>query len=101
LYYFGRICSSILKRGEKALEENSPRVGGKIVEVIGFEEAGIEKLELLKRHFGVKQNKEVIEALIAEKCAAIKLAEEQDRKRQIDEARTMEYLEKGEYTCPM
>lgn len=89
------------KEVKKALKENSSQVGGKIVEIIDFEEAGIEKLELLKRHFGVRQNKEAIKALIAEKCAAIKLAEEQKRKRQIDEAKAMEHLEKGEYISPM
>lgn len=71
------------------------------MEVIDFEEADAEKLELLKRHFGLKQNKEAIKTLINEKCDAIKLAEEQKRKQQIEEAKAMEYLEKGEYICPM
>jgi hypothetical protein len=39
--------------------------------------------------------------LIAEKCDDIKLTKEKQRKRQIEEARTMDYLEKGEYKCPM
>jgi len=76
-------------------------MGGKIVEVIDFEEAEAEKLELVKRHMGLKQNKEAIKALIAEKCAAIKLAEERERKRFIEEAKAMEYLEKGKYVFPM
>jgi hypothetical protein len=76
-------------------------VGRKIVEVIGFEESETEKLELIKRHFGLKHTKEAIKALIAEKCDDIKLTEEKQHKQQIEETRTMEYLEKSEYKCPM
>ena len=82
-------------------KEKSSQVGGKIAEVIDFEEADAEKLELLKRYFGLKQNKEAIKALIFEKCDEIKLTEEKQRKRQIEEAKAMEYLEKGDYKCPM
>jgi hypothetical protein len=86
---------------KEALKEKSSQVGEKIVEVIDFEDIEIERLELLKKHFGLKHNKEAIKALIAEKCDDVKLTEEKQRKRQIEEARTMEYLEKGEYYCPM
>jgi len=86
----------------KRLERGYPaKMGGKIAEVIDFEEAEAEKLELVKRHMGLKQNKEAIKALIFEKCDDIKLAEEKQRKRQIEEAEAMEYLEKGEYKCSM
>jgi hypothetical protein len=50
---------------------------------------------------GLKQNREVIRALICEKCDEIKLLEEKQRKRQIEEAKAMACLEKGEYKCPM
>jgi dsRNA-specific ribonuclease len=50
---------------------------------------------------GLKQNKEVIKALISEKCDDIRLTEEKQHKRQIEEAKAMDYLEKGEYKCPM
>jgi hypothetical protein len=86
---------------KKALKDKSSQAGGKLVEVIDFEEADSENLELLKRHFGLKNNKEAIKALIAEKCDTIRLAEEKERKRQIDEAKALEWLEKGDYTCPM
>ena len=79
----------------------SANVGRKIVEVIDFEGDETEKLELIKRYFGLKHNKEAIKALIAEKCDDIKLTDEKQRKRQIEEARTMDYLEKSEYKCPM
>ena len=79
----------------------STNVGRKIVEVIDFEGDETEKLELIKRYFGLKHNKEAIKALIAEKCDDIKLTDEKQRKRQIEEARTMDYLEKSEYKCPM
>jgi hypothetical protein len=86
---------------KKVSKAYSTNVGRKIVEVIDFEGAEAEKLELIKRHFGLKHNKEAIKALIAEKCDDIKLTEEKQRKRQIEETRTMDYLEKGEYKCPM
>jgi hypothetical protein len=73
----------------------------KRVEMVDFNEAEAEKLELVKRHMGLKQNKEAIKALIFEKCEEIKLAEEKQRKKQIEEDKAMEYLEKGEYTYPM
>ena len=82
-------------------KEYPEKVGKKIVAVVDFEEAESEKLELVKRHLGIQQNKEAIKALIFEKCDEIKLAEEKQRKRQIEEAKAMEYFEKGEYKCPM
>jgi len=86
----------------KKLNKGYPaNVGGKTVETIEFEKAEAEKLELVKRHMGLKQNKEVIKALICEKSDEIKLLEEKKRKRQIEEARAMECLEKGGYKCPM
>jgi hypothetical protein len=90
-----------MKEVKKVSKTYSTNVGRKIVEVIDFEGAETEKLELIKRHFGLKHNKEAIKALIAEKCDDIKLTEEKQRKRQIEETRTMDYLEKGEYKCPM
>jgi hypothetical protein len=78
-----------------------PNAGRKIVEMVEFEEAEAEKLELIKRQTGLKQNKEVIKTLISEKYDAIKLQEEKQGKRQVEEAKAIEYLEKGEYECPM
>jgi hypothetical protein len=69
--------------------------------MIEFEEAEAEKLELVKRNMGLEQNKEAIKALICEKCDEIKLLEEKKHKRQTEEAKAMECLEKGEYKCPM
>ena len=86
----------------KKLEKEYPaKVDGKTVEMIEFEETEAEKLELIKRHMGLKQNGEVIKALICEKCDEIKLLEEKQRKRQVEEAKAMDCLEKGEYKCPM
>jgi hypothetical protein len=90
-----------IKEVKKLKKEYPANVGRKIVEMIEFEEAEAEKLELVKRHMGLKQNREVIKALICEKCDEIKLLEEEQRKRQMDEAKAMEWLEKGEYKCPM
>jgi hypothetical protein len=83
------------------MKDKLSQAGGKIIEMIDFEKADIEMLEILKKNFGVKQNKQVIKALIAEKCNIIKLTEEEERKQQVKEEKAMEYLAKGEYTCPM
>jgi hypothetical protein len=90
-----------IKEVKKLNDEYSANVGRKIVETVYFEEAEAEKLELVRKHMGLEQNGEVIRALICEKCDEIKLLEEKQRKRQIEEAKTMECLEKGEYKCPM
>jgi hypothetical protein len=50
---------------------------------------------------GLKHGKEAIKALIAEKCDNIKRIEEEQRRQKIAEAKAVEYLEKGEYKCPM
>jgi hypothetical protein len=85
----------------KKLKGYPANVGRKTVETIEFEAAETEKLELVRRHMGLKQNREVIKALICEKCDEIKLLEEEQRRRKIDEAKAMECLEKGRYKCPM
>ena len=85
----------------KKLKQNTANVGRKIVEMIDFEETDVENLEFVKSNMGLKQNREVIRALIFEKCDDIRLTEEKQRKRQIEEAKAMEYLEKGDYKCPM
>jgi len=86
----------------KKLNKEYPVKGGrKTVEILDFDETETEKLELVRRHMGLKQNKETIKALIFEKCDEIKLTEEKQRKKQIEEDKAMEYLEKGEYTYPM
>jgi hypothetical protein len=80
-------------------KEHPLKEGRTTVEAIDFEEAEAEKLELVKKHMGLKQNKEAIKALVLEKFGEIKLAEENLRKQQIAEAKAMEYLEK--FTCPL
>ena len=83
------------------LDEFSANYSGKIVEVISFEGVEAERLELVKKHMGLRQNKEAIKALISEKCDNIKRIEEEQNRQKIEEAKAMEYLEKGEYACPM
>jgi hypothetical protein len=84
---------------KRVKKEYPLKEGSKTVEAINFEEAEAEKLELVKKHMGLKQNKDVIKALVLEKFGAIKLAEENLRKQQIAEAKAMEYLEN--FTCPL
>jgi hypothetical protein len=81
--------------------EYSASSSGKTIETIEFDESYGEKLGLLRRHMGIEQNDEVIRALICEKCDEIKLLEEKQRRQQIQEAKSLEWLEKGEYKCPM
>ena len=66
-----------------------------------FEAAEVEKFEVVKRYMGLKQNTEVIRALISQKYNEIKVLEEKQRLQRIREAEAMEWLEKGEYKCPM
>lgn len=68
---------------------------------INFEGAEAEKFEVAKRHMGLKQNTEVIRALVAEKYNEIRALEEKRRLQRIREAEALEWLEKGEYKCPM
>ena len=68
---------------------------------INFEDTDAERFEVVKKHMGLKQNTEVIRALISEKYNEIKFQEEKRRLQRIKEAEAMEWLEKGEYKCPM
>ena len=58
-----------------------------------------EKFELVKRHMGLKKNKDVIKALILEKFDEIKLEEKNLTKQRIAEEKAMEYSES--FTCPL
>ena len=80
-------------------KEHPSKEGRMTVEAIDFEEAEAEKLEVVKKHIGLRQNREAIKALILEKFGEIKLAEENLHKQKIAEAKAMEYLEK--FTCPL
>ena len=82
-------------------KEYAAKGNKKTVEIIDFDEDEVKKLELVKSYMSLKQSKDTIKALIFEKCDEIKLAEEKQRKKQIEEDKAMEYLEKGEYTYPM
>lgn len=68
---------------------------------IDFEDSEAEKLVVVKKYMGLKQNTEVIRALISEKYNEIKSLEEKRRLQRIREAEAMKWLEKGEYKCPM
>jgi len=66
-----------------------------------FEAAEVEKFEVVKQYMGLKQNTEVIRALISQKYNEIKILEEKQRLQRIREAEALEWLEKGKYKCPM
>ena len=68
---------------------------------IDFEDEEAERFNVVKEHMGLKQNTEVIRALISERYHEIKVKEEKERLQRIREAEAMEWLEKGEYKCPM
>jgi len=68
---------------------------------IDFEDTEAEKFNTVKTYIGLKQNTEVIRALISEKYNEIQLLEQRRYAQQIKEAKAMEWLEKGEYKSPM
>ena len=68
---------------------------------IDFEDAEAEKFEVVKNYMGLKQNTEVIRALISEKYNELKSMEEKRRLQRIREAEAMEWLEKSDYKSPM
>lgn len=68
---------------------------------INFEDDEAKKFEVVKKHIGLKQNTEVIRALISEKYNEIMILEEKRHLQRIREAEALEWLEKGEYKCPM
>jgi len=68
---------------------------------IDFEGAETAKFQTVKRYMGLKQNTEVIRALISEKYNEIQLIEKRRQAQLANEAKAMEWLEKGEYKCPM
>ncbi len=68
---------------------------------INFEGEEAERFNVVKEHMGLKQNTEVIRALISGKYQEIKVKKEKERLQRIREAEAMEWLEKNEYKCPM
>jgi len=68
---------------------------------IDFEGTEAEKFRTVKEYMGLKQNTEVIRALISEKFNEIQRIEQMRQAQLAREARAMEWLEKGEYKCPM
>ena len=68
---------------------------------IDFEEEEAEKFNTVKNYMGLKQNTEVIRALISEKYNEIQLIKQRRQAQLTKEAKAMEWLEKGEYKCPM
>ena len=66
-----------------------------------FEGTEAEKFRTVKKYVGLKQNTEVIRALISEKYNEIQLIEQRRQDQLAREAKAMEWLEKGEYRCPM
>lgn len=68
---------------------------------IDFEETEAEKFNTVKKYMGLKQNTEVVRALISEKYNEIQLLEQRRQAQRAKEAAAMEWLEKGEYKCPM
>ena len=68
---------------------------------IDFEGAEAEKFRTVKKYMGLKQNTEVIRGLISEKYNEIQVLEQRRQAQIAKEAKAMEWLEKGEYKCPM
>ena len=68
---------------------------------IDFEGDEVEKFQYVKKYLGLKQNTEVIRALISGKYNEIQLLEERQKAQHARENKALEWLEKGKYECPM
>ncbi len=68
---------------------------------IDFEEDDAEKFQYVKKYLGLKQNTEVIRALISGKYNEIQLSEQKRKVQLAKENKALEWLEKGKYKCPM
>jgi hypothetical protein len=68
---------------------------------MNFEDKDAEKFITIKTYMGLKQNTEVIRALISQKYNEIRHQEQKQRNQREIEERALEWLEKGKYTCPM
>lgn len=68
---------------------------------VDFEGAEAEKFKIVKEYIGLKQNTEVIRALISEKYNEIQSLEQRRQAQLAKEAKAMKWLEQGEYKCPM
>lgn len=66
-----------------------------------FEDADTEKFITVKTYMGLKQNTEVIRALISQKFNVIRHLEQKQRSQQEIEKKALEWLENGKYTDPM
>ena len=68
---------------------------------IDFLEDEVKKFKYVKKHLGLKQNTEVIRALISSKYNEIQISKQKQKAQLLKERKALELLEKGEYQCPM
>ena len=68
---------------------------------IDFEGDDAEKFQYVKKYLGLKQNTEVIRALISGKYNEIQLLEQKRKVQLAKENKALEWLEKGKYKCLM
>jgi len=68
---------------------------------IDFEGDDAERFQYVKKYLGLKQNTEVIRALISGKYNEIQLLEQKRKAQLAKENEALEWLEKGNYKCPM
>ena len=68
---------------------------------IDFEGGEAEKFRTVKKYMGLRQNTEVVRALISEKYNEIQLLEQRRQAQLAKETKAMEWLRKNEYKCPM
>lgn len=68
---------------------------------IDFKGDEVEKFQYVKKHLGLKQNTEVIRALISGKYNEIQLLIQMRKAQLVKENKALDWLEKGKYQCPM
>ena len=68
---------------------------------IDFEGSDAEKFQYVKKYLGLKQNTEAIRALVFGKYNEIQRLEQKRAAQLAKENDALEWLEKGNYKCPM
>jgi len=68
---------------------------------LDFEGEEAEKFVAVKKWLGLKQNTEVVRAVIFEKYNEMKRLEKERIEQRIREEEAMRWLEHGEFKCPM
>lgn len=68
---------------------------------VDFDGEDAERFQYVKKYLGLKQNTEVIRALISGKYNEIQVLVQKRKAQLTRESKAVEWLEKGKYNCPI